>query len=212
MSEPNMDNSEESSSLPPVQASKRMRPPVVKRSTERERDPVTNRFVKTGDGDERRRLSVEARERGVSLTVIAANWWSGHTPTARREIDRWYAENPSENVLTMRRVMTGKLANLEDIVRQVMTEKAYVVSQRGIVLDAEGNPLVDRKPIYDGVDRILKINEQLAKITPGLLAPKVVAEISGDAIEAEIAAAKEALAAELAQLSTEEDGDGEESG
>lgn len=201
-----MDNSEESSQPIPTPA-KRTRSPVVKRPKTTERDPVTNRFVKSGDGDERRRLSVEARARGTSLTEIAAKWWSGDLGTANREIKRWYAEHPSDDVLTMRRVMSDKLANLEDIVRGVMTEPAYVVSQRGIVLDAEGNPLVDRKPIYDGVDRILKIGDQLVKITPGLAAPKVVAEISGDALQAEIEAARAELAREMAQLASEEGGE-----
>jgi hypothetical protein len=201
-----MDNTPDSSQPVPGRAQKRSRAPVIKRAKVTERDPVTNRFVKTGDGDERRRLSVEARERGVSLTVIAANWWSGDSSTALREIKRWYAEHPSEDVLTTRRIVGGKLANLEEIVRAAMEKEHYVVGQRGIVLDAEGKPLVDDKPIYDGVAAILKINDQLMKIVPGLAAPKVTAEISGDAIEAAIAKAEADLAAELAALGEEEEG------
>jgi len=208
MNEPNMDNLPDSSQPIAGRAQKRSRAPVVKRPKTTERDPVTKRFVKSEDGDERRRLSVEARERGVSLTVIAANWWSGDSSTALREIKRWYAENPSEDVLTTRRIVTGKLANLEEIVRGVMAKEHWTVGQRGIVLDAEGNPLVDDKPIYEGVAAILKINDQLMKIVPGLAAPKVTAEISGDAIEAAIAKAEEDLAAELAALG-EEEGDGD---
>lgn len=201
-----MDNMPDSSQPVAGRAKKRSQVPVVKRPKVTERDPVTNRFVKTGDGDERRRLSVEARERGVSLTVIAANWWSGDSSTALREIKRWYAEHPSEDILTTRRIVGGKLANLEEIVRAVMEKEHYVVGQRGIVLDAEGKPLVDDKPIYDGVAAILKINDQLMKIVPGLAAPKVTAEISGDAIEAAIAKAEADLAAELAALGEEEGG------
>lgn len=126
-----------------------------------------------------------------------------------RQVKQWYAENPSEDVLTQRRIVTDGLENLETIVREVMAREHYVVSQRGVVLDAEGKPLIDDGPIYQGVDRILKIKETLGKFVPGLAAPKVVAEISGDVLQAEIEAARAELAREMAQLAAEEDGDDE---
>jgi len=157
-------------------------------------------------------LSAESRARGVSWSLIAAEHWGGDRSLAIRETNRWYVENPSEDVATQRRIVVDGLENLEAIVREVMARKHFVVSQRGVVLDAEGEPLEDDKPIYDGVDRILKIKEVLGKFVPGLLAPKVTAEISAEALDAEIAEARKALDREMAALSKEDEGIDEESG
>ncbi len=203
-----MDNTPESSQPLPVGADgKSGKPPVKRRARTTERQVGTGRWVKSADSDERRRLSAEMKARGAPWSQVADAHWSGDRGTAMREVKRWYAQNPSEDVLTQRRIVTDGLDNLEAIVRDVMQREHYVVSQRGVVLDAEGKPLIDDQPIYQGVDRILKIKETLGKFVPGLLAPKVTAEISGDAIEAAIAQAEADYAAELAQLATEEGND-----
>lgn len=176
----------------------------VRRPRVTERQAGTGRFLKRPDTDERRRLSAEMKARGASWKQVADAHWGGDPGLAVREVKRWYASNPSEDVLTQRRIVTDGLDNLEAIVRDVMGRKHYVVGQRGVVLDAAGEPLEDDAPIYQGVDRILKIKETLGKFVPGLLAPKVTAEISGDAIEAAIAQAEADLAAEMAQLAEEE--------
>ena len=164
------------------------------------------RFLKREGSDDRRRMSAELRARGVSWNAIAAAHWGGDRSLAIRETNRWYVDNPSEDVQTQRRIVVDGLENLEAIVRDVMQRRHFVVSQRGVVLDAEGEPLLDDQPIYQGVDRILKIKETLGKFVPGLLAPKVTAEISAEALDAEIAAGREALAREMAALSDEDDG------
>lgn len=164
------------------------------------------RFLPRSDTQERRRLSAELKARGASWSAVAAEHWGGDRGLAIRETNKWYAENPTEDVETTRRIIVDTIENLESVVRQVMSREHYVTSQRGLVTDAEGNPLIDDKPIYEGVDRILKMKETLLKLIPGLAAPKVTAEISEEALDAQIAAGREALEREMAALSEEDDG------
>lgn len=187
---------------------------VVERPRTSKQDPRTGRWVAPEQpdglsGKERRRLTVEARERGVPWSEVAARWWSGDEGTAVRELKAWYAEHPSEDALTLRAVYQGKLNGLEGVVREVMARKHYVVGQRGVVLDASGEPLEDDGPIYEGVKIILKMMETNAKLVPGLAAPKLTAEVPMDMLEEEIATARAALAAERAMLERE-GGDGGE--
>jgi hypothetical protein len=182
----------------------RERKPVVRRPKVTERDPSTGHFLKKEDTLERRRLSVEMLERGASLMEVGRAYWSGDRTTAKRQVEAWYAENPNPDAMTLRRVLTGNLANLQAITRTVMEKTHYVVDKGSVVLDAKGKELVDDKPIYDGVSLVLKINDQLIKITPGLAAPKVVHEFSDDALLEEIARLRAETEAELVALSTEE--------
>lgn len=183
--------------------------PYVKRERTWARDPKTGRILPEADSAERRRLSVEMLERGATLSEVGRAYWSGDRSTAKREVERWYAENPNPDALTLRRVMTGKLAGLEGIVRDVMAKDHFVVDKGSVVLDATGQPLIDDKPIYEGVDRILRIGEQLIKITPGVAAPKVVAEIPLELLDGAIAEAREMVMREAAELAREEGNDGD---
>lgn len=150
------------------------------------------------------------KHRGASWSTIAAAHWGNDLGLALRMVKQWYAEHPSEDVHTTRRIVAGKLVNLEEIVRDVMRRKHFLVDKGHIVLDMEGKPLEDDKAIYEGVDRILKINDQLTKITPGLAAPKVTAEIGGDELNAAIEAARAELARELASMPTVDSEDEDE--
>lgn len=182
------------------------KPKPVRRPRVTERDPVTNRFVKREDTAERRRLSVEMKARGASWSMVANAHWGGDRGTAMQQVKKWYADNPSEDVLTTRRLVADSLENLETIVRGVMERQHYLVDKGRIVLDLEGEPLLDDKPIYEGVDRILKLKEALLKITPGLAAPKVVAEITNDELLAQARQLRAELERERAELSTIDDG------
>lgn len=181
-------------------------PPVTSRGRPTERAEGTGRFVARADTAERRRLSAEMRAQGVPWRKVADRHWGGDQGLAVRQVKQFYAENPSEDGATMRRIIADKANDLEQLVRNVMGATHYVVDRGTVVLGTDGQPLVDHAPIFKGIEVILKINDQLIKITPGLAAPKVAIEIPPELVDAQILQLQEAIAAEAAALSKEEDG------
>lgn len=152
-----------------------------------------------------------ARSKGIRWQTIADEHWNGNIGRAHREVKRYWAEFPKETAEEMRLTILQKFEDLEREVREVMARPHYVVDKGQVVYHPHTDrPLIDDKPIYEGVDRLRNMVETTLKLVPGLAAPKrSTVQLTDDDIDK--ALNEELEAARQAALSTEgEDEDADE--
>jgi hypothetical protein len=127
-------------------------------------------------------LGIEGDETEVEHYVVMA---------VKRAIADWVVWSRDE-----RRVM--QVVTLEAMKRQLWRAldeiRMFVVSNGRMILDLEGEPLEDWRFKLEVVDRLIKVEEQIAKLT-GTYAPRESVTITRDNVEEEILRLEKQLSA-----------------
>ena len=131
-----------------------------------------------------------------ALTFRAQGWTFDRIATEMRYHDRSAARKAVERALTTdvresndaaKALLIADLNAAKQAVWAVLEANHLVISD-GRVVSLDGDPIPDDEPVLKAVDRLVKINQELAKIY-GVYAPvqSRVEVITEDAVDAEIA-------------------------
>lgn len=164
--------------------------------------PGARKFEPTPDSAERQAKAARLRAEGKFWHEIAAELGYAGPSGAREAARAFYDSVPRETIQEIRDEFSTKLRGLEQMAREVMARKHYVVCEGQLVRGPDGQYLLDDGPIYAGLEIVRKQMETALKFLPGVAATTKVHVITDD----DLAAALEAERAELAEL--ERDGNG----
>ena len=154
---------------------------------------------------ERDQQAADLYRRGLTYRQISSQlgWKS---PRSAFEAVRRAARDAGRNSLASAealRLMLDRQQDYRRIAYRVLTTKHYVVSTAtGIIARGpDGQPLVDDAPVLNALDRLVRIDQEEAKLL-GLYAPAKsrVEVITEDAVDAEL----KRLAEEIAQADQED--------
>jgi len=156
------------------------------------------------DTMERDAQAADLFRRGLTYRQISSQlgWRS---PNAAFLAVRRAARDAATDSLAAAEALQLMLARQQDyrrLVWRVAMAKHYVTTQTGaMAVGPDGNPLLDDAPVLNAVDRLVKIDQEEAKLL-GLYAPAKsrVEVITEDAVDAEIAK----LAEEVAKADAEQ--------
>lgn len=131
---------------------------------------------------ERRKRIVELRDEGLSFRAIAAdvgidvhNVWR-HYQNAMRDIPAEVVAAHAANQASRRAEQLARIDMERETVMEVLTAFHVTVSQ-GRVVDLNGDPVADTAPVLAAVDRLVRLDDQEAKLL-GLYA-KTEVNVSG---------------------------------
>lgn len=150
----------------------------------------------------RRARIVELRDQGLTFPEIAedigishqAAW--NHYQKAMRDIPAPIIAAHAQRIEARREEQLRRIDMSREAVIAVLAARHITISN-GIAVRVDGEPILDDAPVLQAVDRLVKLDDQEAKLL-GLYAPTRQEVITLDAIDAEIAA----LTAELARDQT----------
>lgn len=143
----------------------------------------------------RRAEAVAMRMSGATYDQIAEALGYASKAAAYVDISRALEASVAEQRRTVELYREEELQSLDVLLAEawaILKRDHVTVSHGRIIVDDEGNKLLDDGPTLQAIDRVLKIRERRAKLL-GLDAPTKVEAITVDALDAEIAR----LAAEL---------------
>jgi hypothetical protein len=152
------------------------------------------RFMRTLDGAERDAKACEMKSRGATYQQISDTLGYGSRSNAHRAVKAALAAIPIESAEELRRLQLGTLEYLAGHAARVLERQHLTITQSGrIVVDDNGEQVLDDGPILAAIDRILRIQDRKAKLM-GLDAPVKTEVITLDYLNARL----EELTAELA--------------
>jgi transposase-like protein len=153
---------------------------------------------RSADTMERDANAADLFRQGKSYRQIAAEMgWN--SPNAAFEAVRRAAQEAGRGSLAAKealRIMLERHQDYRRAVYEVLTAKHYVTTQAGHVVEGpDGLPLHDDAPVLNAVDRLVKIDQEEAKLL-GLYAPTKsrVEVITEDVVDAELKRLAEEIA------------------
>lgn len=118
---------------------------------------------------EKRAAAYRLKLRGLSDRAAGAELGVSHTT-----IQNWTRQEADEIVLPLavelRKVQLERLGEMRQAALEVLERFHYTVSHGKVICDSDGVPLEDDGPRLQAVDRLLRIEERIAKLM-GLDAP-----------------------------------------
>lgn len=118
---------------------------------------------------ERRAEAYQLKLRGLSDRAVAERMGVSHT-----SIQNWTKQEADERVLPLadelRKVQLERLGEMRQAALEVLERFHYTVSHGKVICDQDGVPLEDDAPRLAAVDRLLRVEERIAKLM-GLDAP-----------------------------------------
>lgn len=141
---------------------------------------------------ERRTKAIEMRRVGIPWERISDEVGYSSPAVAAADIYKVLADRTremGEAVAGLRSIEADKLDAMERVIINIMRKSHFIVSaQQGrIVTGPDGQPLEDPAPVFQCIDRLLRIAERRAKLL-GLDSPvKAQVEVKAVGIDAEIA-------------------------
>lgn len=154
------------------------------------RETVTAKVVTAIDKAEQRNKAIEMRRVGIPWERVAQDCGYSSAAAAAADIYKVLSDRSREigdAVNGLRSIEADKLDAMERVIIGVM-RKPHVLAQQGrVVYNADGTPVEDPGPLFQCVDRLIRIAERRAKLL-GLDAPiKANVEVKAVGIDAEIA-------------------------
>lgn len=140
------------------------------------------------------------RARGWTYDHIAGEMGYCDRSAARKAVERAIADSVRETTEEAKTILLADLNAAKQAVWAVLEANHLVISD-GRVVHLDDTPVPDDDPVLRAVDRLVKIDQELAKIY-GAYAPVKSEVVTMDAVEAEI----RKLEAELAQPRRDEAG------
>lgn len=140
---------------------------------------------------ERRTKAIEMRRVGIPWEKITEECGYSSPSVAAADIYKVLADRTremGEAVLGLRSIEAEKLDAMERVILNIM-RKPHILAQQGrVVIDPNtGQPAEDPGPVFQCIDRLLRIAERRAKLL-GIDAPvKAQVEVKAVGIDAEIA-------------------------
>jgi hypothetical protein len=127
------------------------------------------------------------RARGWTYQRIATEMGYRDRSAARKAVERAITQDVRESNEAAKTLLLADLNAAKQEIWAVM-DAHHVTISNGIVVRIDGEPVPDDDPVYRGVDRLVRIDQELAKIY-GAYAPvqSRVEVITADVIESEIA-------------------------
>ncbi|PKV95908.1 Homeodomain-like domain-containing protein [Amycolatopsis echigonensis] len=156
---------------------------------------------------EKRAEAYRLKLRGLSDRAVGAQLGVSHT-----SVQNWIKQEADERVLPLadeyRKVQLERLGEMRQAALLVLERFHYTVSQGRVMNDLDGLPIEDDAPQLAAIDRLLRIEERIARLL-GLDAPtRAEVEARVDSRPAELLAKVEAArAAVAAQETALRDGD-----
>jgi hypothetical protein len=126
------------------------------------------------------------RAHGWTYQHIANEMGYRDRSAARKAVERAMTHDVRESNEAAKTILLADLNAQKQAVWAVM-DASHVTISNGVVVRLDGAPVPDDDPIYRGVDRLVKIDQEIAKIY-GVYAPvqSRVEVISDDAVDAAI--------------------------
>lgn len=139
---------------------------------------------------ERRAKAIDMRRVGITWERIATECGYSSAAAAAADIYKVLSDRTremGEAVTGLRSIEADKLDAMERVIIRIMN-KPHVLAQQGrIVYNQDGTPVEDTAPLFQCVDRLLRIAERRAKLL-GLDAPvKAQVEIKNTGVDSAIA-------------------------
>jgi hypothetical protein len=128
--------------------------------------------------------ALECRARGWTYQRVAEEMGYRDRSAARKACERALASSIRETSEEAKTLLIADLNAAKQAVWAVLEANHLVISD-GRVVTLDGEPIPDDEPVLKAVDRLVKIDQELAKIY-GAYAPVKSEVITMDAIEAEI--------------------------
>ncbi len=133
---------------------------------------------------ERRAEIVRLRDEGLTFREISAEIglslravWK-HYQNAMRDIPAGIVEAHAENAAVRKAEQLRRIDMQREAVVEVMTAKHVTVSQGRVVRDDDGEPILDDAPVLAAVDRLVKLDDEEAKLL-GLYAEQKISHSGG---------------------------------
>lgn len=151
----------------------------------------TQDLVNTLTKTERRNKAIEMRRVGIPWETISKECGYSTAAVAAADIYKVLADRTremGEQVAGLRSIEADKLDAMERVIIQIM-RKPHILAQQGrVVIDpSTGKPAEDPGPVFQCIDRLLRIAERRAKLL-GIDTPvKAQVEIKAVGVDAEIA-------------------------
>lgn len=131
---------------------------------------------RSGQAEKNRALAAEQRAeayrlklRGLSDREVARRLGVSHTT-----IQNWTREEAESIVMPLaaelRKVQLERLGEMRQAALEVLERFHYTVSHGRLITDVDGEPLEDDAPRLQAIDRLLRVEERIAKLM-GLDAP-----------------------------------------
>jgi hypothetical protein len=150
------------------------------------RDSI-GRYTRTPESAERDAEACRMKARGISYPRIAEELGYGDRHNARRAVNAALAAIPAEAAEDLRAVQMLQLEIMTEKAMEALEAVHYEHSQAGkLMLNPDGSFKIDYAPRYAAIDRMVKIQERVAKLNPGT-EPAAAGGISDDALDAEYA-------------------------
>lgn len=151
---------------------------------------MTAKVITAIDQTDRRNKAIEMRRVGIPWERIAQDCGYTTAAAAAADIYKVLADRSREigdAVSGLRSIEADKLDAMERVIIGIM-RKPHVLAQQGrVVYNADGTPVEDPGPLFQCVDRLIRIAERRAKLL-GLDAPiKANVEVKAVGVDAEIA-------------------------
>jgi hypothetical protein len=124
------------------------------------------------------------RAQGWTYHRIAAEMGYHDRSAARKAVERALGTDVRESNEAAKAILLADLNAAKQAVWAVLETHHLVISD-GRVVTLDGEPIPDDEPVLKAVDRLVKINQEIAKIY-GVYAPVKSEVITMDAIDAEI--------------------------
>lgn len=142
------------------------------------------------DRTKQRTKAIDMRRVGITWERIATECGYNSAATAAADIYRVLSERTremGEAVTGLRSIEADKLDAMERVIIRIMN-KPHVLAQQGrIVYNQDGTPVEDTAPLFQCVDRLIRIAERRAKLL-GLDAPvKAQVEVKNTGVDNAIA-------------------------
>ena len=133
------------------------------------------------------------RARGWTYHQIAAEMGYHDRSAARKAVERAIAGDVRESNEAAKTILLADLNAAKQEIWAVM-KASHVTISNGVVVRLDGEPVPDDDPIYRGVDRLIKIDQEIAKIY-GAYAPVQHEVRTIDAIDARLIELADQMAA-----------------
>lgn len=157
------------------------------------------KFARTVENAERDAEACRLKSRGRTYQQISDELGYGARQNAHRAVQQALAAIPALSAEESRRLQLDQLDYMTDRVLAVLERNHLTVTQGGTIVKdpVSGEPLIDDGPVLHAVDRLVRIQERMAKLR-GLDAP-TRHEVTLDYLDAQIAETAAEIAAELAR-------------
>jgi hypothetical protein len=124
------------------------------------------------------------RAQGWTYGRIATSMGYSDRSAARKAVERALAADVRETTEEAKALILADLNAAKQAAWAVL-EANHITISNGVVVRLDGTPVPDDAPVLAAIDRIVKVNQEIAKIY-GAYAPVRSEVITMDAIEAEI--------------------------